>query len=168
MGFILLIVSLILTSIIGTISTIVTLGYLITTLKFWRALKLLDDLARSTAFGIDQLGNVMCKYLFNLTLIKREKSYKFGNPDKSISATLGENYVRGRLTKLGILIVRLLDWIDPDHVTKAMGIEDTEERFLDDLLIKGIISNETHELAKAYLSERELEQYKDIINDGED
>ena len=34
------------------------------------------------AISIDQLGNVVCQTLFNLTLIKKDEYYSFGNPDQ--------------------------------------------------------------------------------------
>jgi len=71
------------------------------------------------AYSVDQLGNVLCATLFDDLLIKGEDRYKFGNPDITISAVLGENKHRGTLTKAGVLLCKLLNWIDKDHVEKA-------------------------------------------------
>jgi len=71
------------------------------------------------AYSIDQLGNVVCKFLFNDTMIKKE-GYKFGDPDKTISYVLGINKQNNTLTGFGGLIVALLHLIDPDHVEKAV------------------------------------------------
>jgi hypothetical protein len=75
------------------------------------------------AYSIDQLGNVLASTLFDDTLIKGKNKYKFGNPDITISAVLGENKHRGTLTKAGVLLCKLLNWIDKDHVEKSRQTE---------------------------------------------
>ena len=75
------------------------------------------------AYSVDQLGNVLGATLFNDTLIKGKDKYEFGNPDITISAALGENKHRGTLTKLGVLLCKLLNFIDKDHVEKARQSE---------------------------------------------
>jgi hypothetical protein len=75
------------------------------------------------AYSIDQLGNVLASTLFDDTLIKGNSKYKFGNPDITISAVLGENKHRGTLTKAGVLLCKLLNWIDKDHVEKSRQTE---------------------------------------------
>lgn len=71
------------------------------------------------AYSIDQLGNVLAATLFDDLLIKGKDKYKFGNPDITISAVLGENKHRGTLTKAGKGLCTILNWIDKDHVEKA-------------------------------------------------
>jgi hypothetical protein len=71
------------------------------------------------AYSIDQLGNVVCQFLFNDTMVKKE-GYKFGDPDKTISYVLGINKQNNTLTGFGGLIVALLHLIDPYHVEKAV------------------------------------------------
>lgn len=71
------------------------------------------------AYSVDQLGNVLCATLFNDLLIKGKDKYKFGNPDITISAVLGENKHKGTLTKAGVLLCKLLNWIDKNHVEKS-------------------------------------------------
>lgn len=71
------------------------------------------------AYAIDQLGNVVCQFLFNDLMIKKE-GYKFGDPDKTISYVLGINKQDGTLSGFGGLIVALLHLIDPNHVEKAV------------------------------------------------
>lgn len=73
------------------------------------------------AYTIDQSGNVVCMDLFNLTLIIRTSSNKFGDPDETISSVLGKNQRDDKLTKLGELIVKILNWIDPNHTLNAVG-----------------------------------------------
>lgn len=76
------------------------------------------------ARGIDQLGNVVCGQLFNLTLIHSNSVYKFGNEDETISSVIGKNKRVNTLTLLGRLLDTLLDVIDKNHSIKA--IEDDE------------------------------------------
>jgi hypothetical protein len=82
------------------------------------------------AYSIDQFGNVLCKSLFNKVLIKEETIYcynidinvdmKFGNPEETISSVLGRSKAKDNLTFIGRMIADLLNWIDEDHVEKAV------------------------------------------------
>ena len=76
------------------------------------------------ARGIDQLGNVVCGQLFNLTLIKKA-GHKFGNEDETISSVIGKNKRTNTLTAAGCLLDTLLDAIDKNHSIKA--IEEDEK-----------------------------------------
>jgi len=76
------------------------------------------------ALGIDQLGNVMCGQLFNLTLIKKA-GHRFGNEDETISSVIGKNKRTNTLTVAGRLLDRLLDTIDKNHSIDA--IEEDEK-----------------------------------------
>jgi hypothetical protein len=71
------------------------------------------------ALGIDQLGNVVCKHLFNITLIKKG-GYKFGNEDETISSVLGKNKRTNTLTLFGIALDMLLELIDKNHNIDAI------------------------------------------------
>ena len=80
---------------------------------------------RDVAYGIDQLGNVVCADLLNLTLIKYKKGgYRFGNPDETISSVLGKNYKLGTLTLIGKILDNILNLIDKNHSVNS--IEDDE------------------------------------------
>jgi len=72
------------------------------------------------AKSIDQLGNVVCKDLFNLTLIKQDHLNGFGNEDETISSVLGKNKGLNNLTWIGKALERLLNLIDKNHVEKAI------------------------------------------------
>jgi hypothetical protein len=76
------------------------------------------------ARGIDQLGNVVCGQLFNLTLIKKA-GYRFGNEDETISSVIGKNKRTNTLTATGCLLDALLDAIDKNHSIDA--IEEDEK-----------------------------------------
>ena len=71
------------------------------------------------AKSIDQLGNVVCEHLFNVTLIKNN-GYKFGNEDVTISHVLGMNEKTNTLSFAGKLLAWLLNTIDKDHNQKAI------------------------------------------------
>jgi hypothetical protein len=83
--------------------------------------KYLYNIAR----GIDQLGNVVCGRLFNLTLITSNSIHKFGNEDETISSVIGKNKLANTLTVAGHLLDKLLDIIDKNHSIKA--IEEDEK-----------------------------------------
>jgi hypothetical protein len=77
------------------------------------------------AIGIDQLGNVVCAKLFNLTLIYSSSIHKFGNIDETISSVIGKNKRSNTLTMTGRLLDKLLDAIDRNHSIDA--IEEDEK-----------------------------------------
>lgn len=68
--------------------------------------------------ALDQLGNVVCAYVFNDTLIKKGMGADFGNPDETISSVIGKNKKAGNLRTAG----KILDWIlskfERDHSVK--------------------------------------------------
>tara|TARA_B110000967_G_scaffold209539_1_gene266150 strand:+ start:1476 stop:1862 length:387 start_codon:yes stop_codon:yes gene_type:complete len=71
------------------------------------------------AISIDQLGNVVCKELFNDVLILH-KGTLFGNPDETISSVLGKNKVKNTLTKTGKALDWILNKLDPNHSIKSI------------------------------------------------
>jgi 8-oxo-dGTP diphosphatase len=79
--------------------------------KYWNKV---STYFRSCAIAIDQLGNVFCAELFNDLLIK-DDSTPFGDEDETISSVLGKNQQKNNLTKLGIALNALLDFIDTNH-----------------------------------------------------
>lgn len=123
MGFILLIVSLILGSILlplGFIWAVIEAFYKKGFKEGWQRA---NKYFRDCALSIDQTANVLCSELFNDTLIK-SSGYKFGNPDETISGVLGKNKVKETLTKTG----RCLDWIlnklDEDHSINSIETDE--------------------------------------------
>ena len=74
------------------------------------------------AKSIDQLGNVVCRDLFNDTLIKKG-GYRFGNEDRTISHVLGMNEKTNKLSTLGKVLAWILNTIDKDHNRKAIEYE---------------------------------------------
>lgn len=88
--------------------------------RSWRKIVgYLDKSAGALALAVDHFGNTVCRDLFNALFIKGN-CHDFGNIKETISSVLGRNYRYGTLTRAGKLLVWLLDWIDPDHVIKAI------------------------------------------------
>jgi len=78
----------------------------------------------SIALSIDQLGNVAFKGLLTATLIDKEYKgihYAFGDADETISEALGWNERFGNLSKTGLKLVQLLNWLEEDHCELAMA-----------------------------------------------
>jgi len=69
--------------------------------------------------SVDQLGNVVCKDLLDLTLIKKQ-GYRFGNPDETISGVLGKNQNLKTLTITGRVLNYVLSLIEKDHSIKSI------------------------------------------------
>jgi len=74
---------------------------------------------RTVAVSVDQLGNVVCKDLLDLTLIKKQ-GYRFGNPDETISGVLGKNQNLKTLTITGRVLNYVLSLIEKDHSIKSI------------------------------------------------
>lgn len=74
----------------------------------------LGGIFRSVAIWIDQIGNSVCRDLFNRCLITTG-GYKFGKVQETISSVLGKNQETWTLTCLWAIIVKLLDALDKDH-----------------------------------------------------
>lgn len=113
-GFILLIIALCLSVVLLPIG----FAFQIITAVFKGIDKYLFRMAKS----IDQLGNVVCEHLFNVTLIKKN-GYKFGNEDVTISHVLGMNEKTDSLSFAGKMLAWLLNTIDKDHNQKAIEYE---------------------------------------------
>ena len=74
----------------------------------------LSSIIRSVAIWIDQIGNSVCRDLFNRCLIT-SSWYKFGKVQETISSVLGKNQETSTLTCLWAIIVKLLDTLDKNH-----------------------------------------------------
>lgn len=105
-------------SIIGFIWTIVSIFYKKSILN---SLNGLSVYIRSIALSINQAGNVAFQGLLNDALIK--KGHDFGNEDEAISEVLGWNERYFELTKIGKLLVKILDKIDPKHCENTLFYE---------------------------------------------
>lgn len=121
-GLLLALISIILISILGPLGVIYTILRALIKLTLKELLNVLSRFFWFVAYSLDQLGNVLCQYLFNDVLILPE-GYKFGNPDETISGVLGKNKAEGTLRRPGKLLADLLNRIDPEHVEKAANSE---------------------------------------------
>ena len=79
----------------------------------------LGGIFRSVAIWIDQIGNSVCRDLFNRCLIT-SAGYKFGKVQETISSVLGKNQETWTLTLVGRAVVGVLDWIDKDHCRESI------------------------------------------------
>ena len=110
-GFILLIIALCLSVVI------LPIGFAFQAIA--SVFRTVDKYLFTIAKSIDQLGNVVCEHLFNVTLIKKN-GYKFGNEDVTISHVLGMNEKTNSLSFAGKMLAWLLNTIDKDHNQKAI------------------------------------------------
>ena len=78
-----------------------------------------SSLLKGFAKWIDQLGNSVCRDLFNDLLITR-RGYRFGDVRETISSVLWKNERIWTLTKTGEWLVNLLDKIEKDHCKKSI------------------------------------------------
>ena len=115
MGLILFIVAIVLMFLVYPI------GYAFMWFKalFTWNLKELNTFHLKLAIEIDELGNLMFKDLFNITL-KTKDGYKFGNDEETVSSCLGKNKQLGTLTWLGYYLALLLNRVDKNHVEKSI------------------------------------------------
>jgi hypothetical protein len=73
---------------------------------------------KETAIDIDRFGNRNFRTLLNTTLQKN--GYKFGDERETISSALGKNKRDNTLTKTGITICNILDYLDKNHCLKSI------------------------------------------------
>lgn len=71
------------------------------------------------AFATDQLGNVMGSVIMNDLMLKKSATYLYGDEDHTISHVTGVNYLENNLTWLGLLVAKILNTAEKDHVQKA-------------------------------------------------
>lgn len=71
------------------------------------------------ALSIDKLGNVVMSNIFNDVMITKN-GYKFGDDRETISSALGKNKIKNSLSKTGILLCKILDFIDDNHCVNAI------------------------------------------------
>lgn len=101
-------------------SVILVLFIGITLINKKKAIPYYSNYIRQIAYSLDQLGNVLCKELFDLFLIKKESTNLFGNPDETISSVLGKNELGKNLTIIGKLLVWILNKLDYEHTKNAI------------------------------------------------
>ena len=86
---------------------------------FAKSLWFLTATLHSLALWLDQIGNAVCRDMFNRLLIEQD-GYKFGKVQETISSVLGKNERDWTLSLGGLLLVIVLDSIDKDHCRNSI------------------------------------------------
>jgi hypothetical protein len=94
--------------------------YLPLSIVNWLFVKEKSGYFKSSAINLDKFGNREFRTLFNKVLVL-EDGCKFGNINETISSVLGRNELKNTLSKLGIILVWVLDKIDKNHCLKSIG-----------------------------------------------
>ena len=84
-----------------------------------KSLWFLTATLHSLALGLDQIGNAVCRDLFNRLLIE-EDGYKFGKVQETISSVLGKNQMLDTLSLWGWILVSILDLFERNHCIKSI------------------------------------------------
>ena len=116
-----LIGALMLAIVLAPVGILYTLFYCIRRLSMLKALGYVGNAMLSVAKGIDLLGNVICRDLFNATFIKAE-GHAFGSNYETISKVLGLNKRDSTLTDAGRMLANLLNFLQPGHVERAADL----------------------------------------------
>ena len=86
---------------------------------FAKSIWFLTATLHSLALGLDQIGNAVCRDLFNRLLIE-EDGYKFGKVQETISSVLGKNQLLDKLSLTGRALVVLLELFEEEHCIKSI------------------------------------------------
>jgi len=119
MGTALAILSLVLAMVLFPLGLLITFFINLYKRRWKFSFKRLDSQFLSIATSVDASGNVVCKDLFNLILIKKG-GYEFGKRKETISSVLGKNQRDNTLTVIGKGVAFVLDKIDPNHCMKSI------------------------------------------------
>lgn len=128
-NIILFFVAVFLLSTIGVFGLVYGLYYSIRHYTKAQFIKYWADVVYLINVGIDQIGNVMLAhfltefFLIDKGLIDKElinEVRRFGKITETISYVLAINYFAGNLTKFGLSIVAILEFIDPGHMEDSL------------------------------------------------
>lgn len=86
---------------------------------FTKSIWFLTVTLHSLALGLDQIGNAVCRDMFNRLLIE-EDGYKFGKVQETISSVLGKNQMLDTLSLWGRILVSILELFEEDHCIKSI------------------------------------------------
>ena len=84
-----------------------------------KSLWFLTATLHSLALWLDQIGNAVCRDLFNRLLIEKDW-YKFGKVQETISSVLGKNQMLDTLSLWGRILVSILELFEGDHCLKSI------------------------------------------------
>jgi hypothetical protein len=76
-----------------------------------------DEYLLRILISIDQMGNVVCDKLFDLTLVK---GHYFGNEDETISSAIGRAKLNNDLTFTGKILDSILNLFENNHSIKSI------------------------------------------------
>ncbi len=122
MGFLLFIISIVLTVVTVPLGIVYTVFKFIFKGKFALLFKVGNGYFYKFALAIDQMGNVAMQDLFNVLFIVNE-GYKFGNEDETISSVLGKNEQLHTLSSFGTFLVKILNFLDKNHALNSIEQE---------------------------------------------
>lgn len=74
------------------------------------------------AISLDMTANVICSELFNDIFITSKSKNKFGLIKQTISEVLAINSQMLTLSKMGIIMGNYLNYVDPYHLEKSIGM----------------------------------------------
>lgn len=86
---------------------------------FAKSLWFLTATLHSLALWLDQIGNAVCRDIFNRLLIEKD-GYKFGKVQETISSVLGKNQMLDTLSLWGRILVSILELFEEDHCIKSI------------------------------------------------
>ena len=86
---------------------------------FIKSIWFLTATLHSLALGLDQIGNAVCRDMFNRLLIE-EDGYKFGKVQETISSVLGKNQMLDTLSLWGWILVSILELFEEEHCIKSI------------------------------------------------
>ena len=85
----------------------------------------LSDYFFKMAQCIDQLGNVAYREMFNDILVTSKSKNAFGDNQETISSVIGKNLEDNTLSRVGLLLNKILNYIEPNH--SIISIEENVE-----------------------------------------
>jgi len=86
---------------------------------FTKSIWFLTATLHSLALGLDQIGNAVCRDMFNRLLIEQD-GYKFGKVQETISSVLGKNQILDTLSLWGWILVSILELFEEEHCIKSI------------------------------------------------
>ena len=119
MGFLLFIISIVLTVLTVPLGMLYTVFKFIFNNKFVLLFKVSNGYFYKFALAIDQMGNVAMQDLFNDIFIIKN-GFRFGDEDETISSVLGKNERENTLSGFGKIIIKILNFIDPNHALNSI------------------------------------------------
>ena len=86
---------------------------------FAKSIWFLTATLHSLALWLDQIGNAVCRDMFNRILIEQD-GYKFGKVQETISSVLGKNQMLDTLSLWGRILVSILELFEEEHCLKSI------------------------------------------------